>query len=108
MKINLKGVLRVIKETKQGFATIIDWKCDYCGHLSSLNTSPKQNQSYEINTRIVTALKTMSCGGSYKVAETLGAHIDSPSLTCNAFFKRSKNIGKTIEGVVEISTLIFL
>ena len=60
---------------------------------STLKASPQQNKQWEINTRMVTALKTSSCGGSYKVCETLATHLNMPSLTRRAFFQKSKKVG---------------
>jgi hypothetical protein len=48
-----KGQLRVISEINNGFASTITWKCGYCGIQSTLQTSPKQHQQFEVNTRMV-------------------------------------------------------
>ncbi len=98
----------VVKETKHGFASTIDWNCNFCGALSSLKTSPKKNKEHEVNTRMITALKTSSTGGSYKVCETLATHLDMPTITRNAFFARSKAIGSVIQKVAKKNTEVAL
>jgi hypothetical protein len=95
--------LRVISEKKHGFASNIYWQCDSCNSQSNLNTSPQKNKSYEINTRFVAGLKTSSCGGSYKVCETIAAHLDMPSISRESFFQKSKVIGQTIQSTTKES-----
>ena len=80
-----QGIFRPINETKFGLASTIEWKCDHCETVSHLKTSPKQNKQHEINTRMVTALKTSSPGGSYKVYETLTTHLDISGTTKRIF-----------------------
>ena len=93
------GSPRITKETKHGFASTLFWMCDTCRNSSILKTSPQHQHQYEINSRMVTALKTSSTGGSYKVCESLAANLDMPSLTRNAFFAKSKSIGEVIQRV---------
>ena len=96
--------MRFVSEKKHGFASSIYWKCDFCNVDSTLHTSPQnQNKSYETNTRFVTALKTSSSGGSYKMCETIATHLDMPSISRQGFFSKSKTIGENIQIVAKES-----
>ena len=112
------GTTVPVKEIKNGFASCIYWQCSNCLHKSQLVTSPKSGSSFDVNTRMVTAMKSSSVGGfpfkvvfvvtstisfqgSFKMVETLSANMDMPSINRSAFFKRSAAIGQIMESAAD-------